>query len=333
MMVDLKSMAFAAAVAAAATGGKADVVQTDAHRPVTYRFAVTNDTQTVQTVEAVRVSCACLEAEDISGREIAPGGELDFEVDFNPAGMEGRVEKRVWVELAPSKKTATFDIAADVRLRLGLKPQEAAFGAIPRSGPGREIRAALAGYAASGATVGEPVLLGQGVLKTACCEEEAAPREVSQKPVFDVRLAPDGRGVTASFAGGRIPPPGIYAQTWIVPADDEEVPEIRFVATARVVDSLNVTPAAISVCAGERRPSRFAIVRGAKVVSARTLPRKWAGVKVSQHGRDAWRIDVSQIDIAAALPMENPFLEIETEHPGMERFAIPLEILEEGGAK
>ena len=50
--------------------------------------------------------------------------------------MEGRVEKRVWVTLAPSDdvmgasrptKIVTFDVAADVRLRLRKKMQRRAF--------------------------------------------------------------------------------------------------------------------------------------------------------------------------------------------------------------
>ena len=145
------------------------VVQTDAHRPVTYHFAVTNTTDKPQTVESVRTSCACLKVKvaDATGR-VPPGGVLPFEVVFNPTGMEGHVEKRVWVTLAPSgglpgtarlTKIVTFDVAADVRLRLGFKPMDAAFGVIRRSETGREIVTKLSGYVADGAKLGTPCII------------------------------------------------------------------------------------------------------------------------------------------------------------------------------
>ena len=161
------------------------VTQTDAHRPVTYHFAVTNTTDKSQTVESVRTSCACLKvnmggsrpvatdgraasplaAADATSAALPSQGVLPLDAEFNPAGMEGHVEKRVWVTLAPiggSPGTArptrivTFDIAADVRLRLGFKPMDAAFGVIKRSDTGREIVAKLSGYVADGVVLGVP---------------------------------------------------------------------------------------------------------------------------------------------------------------------------------
>ncbi len=96
------------------------VAEIDAHKTVTYHFAVTNTTDKPQTVESVRSSCACLKvlvgsrvprdrdgravsplaAEDATER-VPPGGVLPFDVELNPSGMEGHVEKRVWVALAP----------------------------------------------------------------------------------------------------------------------------------------------------------------------------------------------------------------------------------------
>ena len=105
-----------------------------------------------------------LTAADATGC-IPPGGVLPFDVEFNPAGMEGHIEKRVWVTLVDSSgamgssrptKIVTFDIVADVRLRLGFKPMDAAFGVIRRSDMGREIVAKLRGYVADGVKLGEP---------------------------------------------------------------------------------------------------------------------------------------------------------------------------------
>ena len=105
---------------------------------------------------------------------------MPFEVVFNPAGMEGRVEKRVRVALAPSggalgitrpTKIVTFDVAADVRLHLGFKPMDAVFGVIRRSETGREIVAKLSGYAADGVTLDEPFLAAKNA-KDAKAEKE-----------------------------------------------------------------------------------------------------------------------------------------------------------------
>ena len=55
-MVDGKFIVFAAGIALA----MAAFGDTDAHKPVTYRFAVTNTADKAQTVESVGTSCACL---------------------------------------------------------------------------------------------------------------------------------------------------------------------------------------------------------------------------------------------------------------------------------
>ena len=47
------------------------VTQTDAHKPVTYHFAVTNTTDKPQTVESVRTSCACLKVNMGGSRFVA----------------------------------------------------------------------------------------------------------------------------------------------------------------------------------------------------------------------------------------------------------------------
>ncbi|MBQ7190016.1 MAG: DUF1573 domain-containing protein [Kiritimatiellae bacterium] len=71
-MADWKSIALLAAVFVAMGGPRFVVaadgtkpvppgaMQIDAHKPVTYHFAVTNTTDKAQAVESVRTSCACL---------------------------------------------------------------------------------------------------------------------------------------------------------------------------------------------------------------------------------------------------------------------------------
>ena len=318
------------------------VVQTDAHKPVTYHFAVTNTTDKPQTVESVRSSCACLKVlvgsrvpRDRDGRAVStkppttaassrppyqaipPGGVLPFEVEFNPAGMEGRVEKRVWVTLAPiggSPGTArptrivTFDIAADVRLRLGFKPMDAAFGVIKRSDTGREIVAKLSGYVANGVTLGEPFIKRRDAEaqrnaellslrgdsearslreKSPCLQNSKTPSSEStqssslrlcasalknQSAVFEVRLGADGKSIVAKFRDRNVLP-GIYSETWTIPTSDKEIPEITFAVSARVADAVSVTPQVITVGWDEPVCSRMVMIRtvGSRVPRDRSM--------------------------------------------------------------
>ena len=269
-MADWKSMALLAAVALAGMNAKGDDAMAgrvvlnappggamatsrptvDAHRPVTYRFAVTNTTDKPQTIESVRTSCACLMVKAATSAALPPQGVLPFDVEFNPAGMEGHVEKRVWVTLAPSKKIETFDVAADVRLRLGFKPMDAAFGVIRRSDTGREIVAKLSGYAAEGVKLGTPCVstlmedLATKNTKDTKNLRASAPLSEKNDTVFDARLAPDGKGIVVKFRERNVLP-GIYSEVWTIPTSDKEIPEIKFPVSARVADMVS------QACAGD----------------------------------------------------------------------------------
>ncbi len=305
----------------------------DAHKTVTYHFAVTNTTDKPQTVESVRSSCACLKATGATSATLSPGGVLPFDVVFNPAGMEGHVEKRVWVTLAPSGRIATFNVAADVRLRLGFKPMDAAFGVIGRSDTGREIVAKLSGYEANGAKLGTPFLATKSTKDT--------------KNVFDVRLGDDGKSLVVKFREKDVLP-GLYSELWTIPTSDTEIPAILFPVSARVADAVAVTPQVITVGWDEPVCSRMVMVRDGnfshkehkvhkeefQVLSAETKPRKWGDVKISQRPLNGWRIDIENIDPREVRQFsKRPFLEVKTNLPGMESFEIPLRVVQNGGAE
>lgn len=305
----------------------------ESHKPVTYHFAVTNTTDKPQTVESVRTSCACLKVKAATNAALPPQGVLPLEVEFNPAGMEGHVEKCVWVTLAPSKQVVVFDIAAYVRLRLGFKPMDAAFGVIRRSDTGREIVAELSGYVADGVKLDAPL------------------RE-KNNTMFDVRLAPDGKSIIAKFREQNVLP-GIYSETWTIPTSDKEIPEITFAVSARVADAVSVTPQVITVGWDEPVCSRMVMVRmvGRRVptppqsddgvlgttrptISAETKPRKWGDVKITPRPMNGWRIDIENIDPREVRQFsKRPFLEVKTNLPGMESFEIPLRVVTDGGVK
>ncbi len=376
----MTSIALLAAVALAA-GANAQAARSttiDAHKPATYHFAVTNTSDKAQTVESVGASCACLKVmnneECIMNNEgvatsmsdaIPPGGVWPFEVVFDPAGMEGPVQKRVWVTLAPSKRIETFDIEENVLLRLGFKPMDAAFGVIKRSETGREIVATLSGYVADDVTLGEPffqrrdaesqskveLLSLRGDSEARSLGGESPCRQDSKTPssesninfIFDVRLGADGKSVVAKFRDRDILP-GIYAEMWTIPTSDAEIPEIKFAVSARVADALSVTPQVITVGWDEPLCSRMVMVRdnsnrkerkeGFSVLSAETKPRKWGDVKITQRPMNGWRIDIGNIDPHEVRQFSKPpFLEIKTDLPGMETIEIPLRVINEGDTK
>ena len=330
-MIDRKSIVLLAmAGALAGINAQASI---DAHRPVTYHFAVTNTADKPQAVESVRVSCACLKVAATTSEALPPGGVLPFDVIFNPAGMEGRVEKRVWVALTPSGKIETFDVAADVRLRLGFKPMDAAFGVVRRSETGREIVAKLSGYEANGAKLGTPFLATKNTKDT--------------KNVFDVLLGEDAKSLVVKFREKDVVP-GIYSELWTIPTSDPEIPEISFPVSARVADVVTVTPQVITVGWDEPTCARMVMVRdgnfshkehkvhkeGFQILSAETKPRKWGDVKIAQRPLNGWRIDIENIDPREVRQFsKRPFLEVKTNLPEMESFEIPLRVVQNGGAK
>ena len=318
-MVDGKSIAFVAVVMCCpVVFGNA----IDAHKTVTCHFAVTNTTDKSQTVESVRSSCACLKATGAASGTLPPSGVLPFDVVFNPAGMEGHVEKLVWVTLAPSGRIETFNVAADVRLRLGFKPMDAAFGVIGRNDTGREIIAKLSGYAAEGVKLGKPRRMGGQNIKQK--ENAQAARSTD---VFDVSIALDGKSLIAKFRDRNVMP-GIYSEVWIIPTNDPEIPEIKFPVTAHVTDILSVTPQIITMSKGDPVCSRMVLIRQADrrsgnisnsrftVLSAETKPRKWGDIDIVKRPLNGWQIKIDNINPAQVAQFsKKPFLEVKTNLP------------------
>lgn len=308
-IAEWRSMAFWAAAALSVAAARGEVV--DAHRVAEWRFAVTNGTEAVQTVEGVRVSCPCLKTEDIAGREVAPGEALEFGVSFDPTGLEGRVLREAEVRLVPSGEVQRFVVDADVRVRLGLGGGSASFGVV-EDGEVREVRLELRGYAAQEARI-------TGV-------------EGPERAVFRVEAEEDGRGVrvTAPGAGERLAP-GTVAETWTVRTDDAEVPEIRLPASAVFSGRVGVTPSVLEVERGERGASRAVVLRGRdgerfRVTWAATGPVKWGKTSVEERPLGGWMVRVEGIDAEGD---GERFLEISTDMPGMETIRVPLRVRED----
>jgi hypothetical protein len=306
-------MAVWAAVVLAGAAVQGEIV--DGHKVAAYRFAVTNGTEEVQTVEGVWVSCPCLRAEDIAGKEIAPGEALEFGVEFDPAGLEGRVLREMEVRLTPSGEMQRFVVDAEVKVRLGLAAESASFGVVEDGEP-REMRLALRGHAARKARI-------TGV-------------EGPERAVFRVEAEEDGRGVlvTAPGAGDRRVS-GTVAERWTVWTDDAEVGEIRLPVSAVFAGRVGVSPSVLEVGRGARGAERVVVLRGRdgerfRVAGAATGPVAWGNTAVEERPRGGWAVRVGNIDAeTAGGGGSEPFLTISTDVPGMETIWVPLRVRED----
>lgn len=287
----------------------------DAHEQMHVTRVITNDTSETQTIVGIRSSCACLTV-DCTKRVVKPHAISNLELFLNPAGMEGPVRKTVDVTLSPSGRRQTYVIEADVRLRLGYKPADAAFGVVSRKDVCRTVTAELSGYVAK-----ETRILG------------LVPPDWS---VFDVREK-SGR-LMVGFRDPEIGA-GVYAETWIIKTSDPEVPEIRFPVSACVSDILEVSPQVITMESNGSVSARFVLLRAAdhrpfKVQSAETLPRKWGDVRIEARPLNGWRICIENIDPNEVRQFsKKPFLKVKTNLPGMESVEIPLRVDQERGAQ
>ena len=285
-------------------------------------MAVTNHTAAARTVVKVTTSCACLKARVVEGHggggcgaTALPGGVIPFELTMNLTGMEGRITKTASVTFDDGS-VETIVVEADVRTRLKLSPSDAAFGVIGPKDMGRTITAKLKGE------VVERVKI-VGV-------------KGPERPFFKVTMTEDGKGVVVKMrddgrAGAR---PALHAENWIVRTDDEEIPEIAFPVSVTIAGEIAVSPHVLTVAAGEGVCSRMVMVRGAKVQSAETLPRKWGDVRIEARPLNGWRICIENIDPNEVRQFsKKPFLKVKTNVPGMESIEIPLRVDQERGAQ
>jgi hypothetical protein len=149
-----------------------------------------------------------------------------------------------------------------------------------------------------------------------------------EKPHFDVKLE-KGRLVAAFREGMRYP--GLYAEVWKVKTSDPEIPELRVAVSARVAGGLSVSPQTLELAPSDGVSRRQVLIRPEnikhplKVLSAETKPRKWGDVTLTPRPLNGWQISIEGIDPDVVRQFsKRPFLEVVTDFPGMEKFAVPL---------
>lgn len=283
----------------------------DSHCKVECGFAITNTSDKVWRVIGARSSCACM-CVSVQQGEMKPGEVRPVAVTFDPAGMEGPVEKVVQVDLKPGKSvTQTYKV--NVRRRLGLDPQDAAFGVIRSRETDRRILVKLCGNVAKSARI------------ISICPPE--------NPVFEVRMNADGKGLDVGFApGNRLP--GVCTEQWAVKTSDNEISELKLPISARVADGFSVTPQVLAIGWNDPVCSRMVLLRPErkacpfKVLSAETKPRKWGEVKITSRPLNGWQVSIDGIDPAAVRQFsKKPYLEITTDLSESGIISVPLQVV------
>lgn len=304
----------------------------DSHRKVECGFAITNMSDKVWKVIGARSSCACMSVSVRQG-EMKPGEVRPVAVTFDPAGMEGPVEKAVQIDLKPGK-SVTQTYKANVRQRLGLNPQDAAFGVICRTDTGRTIEAHLGGYATNAVITAiiPPTNSFFDVTVGSAPRADRAPR-ADHVPRAD-RVS---RSLTARFKTPA-PLPGTYAETWRIRTSDHEIPEIAFPVSARIADGFTVTPQVLTVGWNDPVCSRSVVLRpesghpAFNVLSAETKPRKWGDVKIFPRPLGGWQIIIDGVNYHEVRQFsKQPYLEVKTDLHENEVISVPLRVHAEIG--
>ena len=311
-----------------------DLGTVDSHRKVECGFAITNTSDKVWKVNGARSSCACMSVSVQQG-EMKPGEVRPVAVSFDPAGMEGPVEKVVQVDLKPGKSVMQT-YKANVRRRLGLDPQDAAFGVIRRTDTGRTIEAHLGGYAANAVITAIIPPTNSFFDVTVGSAHHSSDRFAAATPV-DNRADRTPRSFLVRFKTSA-PLPGTYAETWRIRTSDPEIPEIAFPVSARIADGFTVTPQVLTIGWNDSVCSRSVVLRpesghsAFRVLSAETRPRKWGDVKIVPRPLGGWQISIDGIDpVVVRQFSKKPYLRIETDMSKTALLSIPLEIRKQGG--
>lgn len=287
---------------------------TDGLRPLRLEFVLENTEPEPQTVAKVRPSCGCLAVDLSTGRVLAVGEKVAFGVTYRSKWPgEGRVRESVSVLLAPSGRTVEFPVEIEVCRRLGFEPPEVAFGPLHPGEKPPERLAILVGSAAERVTLGSPVP-----------EEEGH--------AFDVRLGEDGRSLRVRFPE-EPPVSGILAETWRIPTDDTELPELRLAITASLEGPLVAVPTSVVLAADERATVREIRLRRRDggdfdIRSVAIRPDSTgASATARRIAGSGWEVAIANLDATVLRRAEGPvWVEIKTDVPSSARLCVPVRV-------
>lgn len=306
---------------AGATCLPAGLPVTDGRHPFRLEFVLENTEEEPQTVARVLPSCGCLAVDLGPGRILAVGEKVPFGVTYRSKWPgEGPVHESVSVLLVPSGRTVEFPVEIEVRRRLGFDPPEVAFGPVHPGETPPERTVMLAGSAADAVTLGTPV-----------------PAEAGH--AFDVRLCEGGQSLRIHFPE-EPPISGILAETWRIPTDDAELPELHLTVTASLEGALDALPSSVVLAADERDGRRKIRVRRRDggdftVLSTAVLPDpSLASATARRIPGGGWEVTIADLDGAVLRQADGPaWIEIETDVPDSARLRVPIRVDETEGVE
>jgi hypothetical protein len=197
-----------------------------------------------------------------------------------------------------------------VRLRVGLKPQDAAFGVVASETLPKPVEVKLSGYATD-ARITEIT----GVMN----------------PVIPVMIAEDKRSLRVSLPNDL--PTGSISEVWTVKTTDPEVPVLKFPVSVIRSDDIQAIPERLTVSLDEKVVSRMVVLRPTntgkrfRVLSAEPKNREWGKVRVMERPLGGWQIVVDGIDVNQLRQMsKKQFLLIKTDLVGYETLEIPIRV-------
>ncbi len=307
-----------------------DFGASDAHTPVVHAFVLHNTTDKPLAIATAKASCACLTV-DCLRTPVAPNCSLPVTCTMSLAGMEGEIEKKVVLTLAegscpgpivsnaspqPSSAIKIKDttqpvelvLKGTVKVRIGLKPQDVAFGILPETARLEPVIVKLHGYAT-----------------------EATITEISgaKNPVIPVAIGKDKCSLIVS------PPQklsnGMFSEIWTIKTTDPEVPELKLPVSMTISSNLEVLPERVALSTNIAVFSRSVLLRPSqgkpsfRVLAAETAPRQWGEVEIRERPLGGWQILITNIDTDFVRQMsKQPFLKITTDCTGNELLEVPV---------
>lgn len=297
----------------------AGMAVTDARQPLVLEYSLANGMTEAQMVAKVSPSCRCLSVDLQPGRVLEAGEEIVFEVTYwAPWSGGGRVRECVAVTMVPSGQTIEFPVEVETHRRLGFDPTEVAFGTVRLGEMPPEHTVVLAG------TMADSVMLG-------------VPVPADRSHVFGVQLGENRQSLHIRFPE-EPPVSGILSETWRIPTDDAELPELPLTVTATVEGALAAVPTSLVLSSEDRGGRREIRLRrwddgGFTVQSVTIRPAAHGATATAQRiAGGGWKVMLAGLDASALRQAETPvWIEIETDVPGCARLRVPVRVDETEG--
>lgn len=314
--------------------------------------SLVNTKMTDVSITDVHASCPCLTFA-LSPRVIRQGSSIRWTYKMDLAGMEGRVERFIFIALEHGETNKTEITAPHpsvtvgsngpsvIRKTVAYSPTANADEpvTIPITESTRSIILTVVGEANPSACL-KPVGANFGTV--AASKLNFIPRHTTLRgtntnaQIVSISSAPAPFIITAdadkkgfSVALAQDARPGRYIDQLTVRTTDPAVSEMPFYLYAHILGDIDVLPNAVEVSRSQPTASAVVLLRPTgkkmcRVLSARTVP-DLGTIRTQSLPDGSWRIHLSDIPTADVLPRS--FLLVETDLPDSKEIKLPIVIV------